>query len=170
MLQGLFEFTDAGESLSVFGKVLEAEQPFRLINTYHLFQAITRERIEPEFQTSSDGGQTWTSHDLRHKAGDPSRAPDFVAPHQPRVDFQLWFYGLAFQRREPSYVAMLVERLCNDPSAIAALFPAALPAHPDAVRIVYWRYHFTTRAERRDTGAWWRRESIGATRPFPCDR
>jgi len=170
LLQGLFEFTDSGESLSVFGKVLEAEQPFRLINTYHLFQAITRDRIEPEFQTSADGGQTWTSHDLRHKAGDPSRAPDFVAPHQPRVDFQLWFYGLAFQRREPSYVAMLVERLCNDPSAVESLFPAALPAHPDAVRIVYWRYHFTTRAQRRETGAWWRRESVGATRPVPCDR
>ncbi len=30
LLQGLFEFTDAGESLAVFGKVLEAEQPFRL--------------------------------------------------------------------------------------------------------------------------------------------
>lgn len=170
LLQGLFEFTDAGESLAVFGKVLEAEQPFRLVNTYHLFQAITRERIEPEFQTTADDEQSWTAHELRHKPGDLGRAPDFVAPHQPRVDFQLWFYGLAFQRREPAYVGMLVERLCNDPSAVAPLFRAPLPEHPDAVRIVYWRYHFTTRSERRATGAWWRRESIGATRAVPCDR
>ena len=28
------------------------------------------------------------------QAGRSARAPDFVAPHQPRVDFQLWFYGL----------------------------------------------------------------------------
>jgi hypothetical protein len=154
----------------VFEKVLEVDQSLRLINTYHLFQAITRDRIEPEFQTSADGGQTWTAHDLRHKAGDPARAPDFVAPHQPRVDFQLWFYGLAFERREPAYVAMLVERMCNDPAAVGPLFRAALPEHPDAVRIVYWRYSFTTRAERRATGAWWRRETVGATRAVPCDR
>ncbi len=170
LLQGLFEFTDAGDSLSVFEKVLEVDQSLRLINTYHLFQAITRDRIEPEFQTSADGGQTWTTHDLRHKAGDPAHAPDFVAPHQPRVDFQLWFYGLAFQRREPAFVATLVERLCNDPAAVAPLFREPLPEHPDAVRIVYWRYHFTTRAERRATGAWWRRETVGATRAVPCDR
>src|SRR5581483_2669235 len=117
LLQGLFEFTDVSGSLSVFEKVLEVDQSLRLVNTYHLFQAITRERIEPELQTSADGGETWTAHDLVHKAGDPARAPDFVAPHQPRVDFQLWFYGLAFQRREPAYVATLIERLCNDPAA-----------------------------------------------------
>jgi len=170
LLQGLFEFTEASGSLSVFEKVLEVDQTLRLINTYHLFQAITRDRIEPEFQTSADGGETWTAHDLRHKPGDPARAPDFVAPHQPRVDFQLWFYGLRFQSREPTYVAMLVERLCNDPAAVAPLFQAPLPEHPDAVRIVYWRYHFTTRVERRASGAWWWRETVGATRAVPCDR
>ncbi len=173
LLQGLWEFTEVGGGrLLTFQKLLEVNQSLRLVNTYHLFQAITRERIEPEFQTSADGGQTptWTAHDLRHKPGDPARAPDFVAPHQPRVDFQLWFYGLRFQSREPSYVAMLIERLCNDPAAVGSLFAAPLPDHPDAVRIAYWRYHFTTRSERRATGAWWRRESIGTTRSVPCDR
>ena len=170
LLQGLIEFTEVGANLTMFERVLAVDQSLRLINTYHLFQAITRERVEPEFQTSTDSGQTWSARDLRHKAGDPMRAPDFVAPHQPRVDFQLWFYGLAFQRREPSYVAVLVERLCNDPAAVGALFSSPLPAHPDAVRIAYWRYYFTTGAERRATGAWWRREWMGATRPIPCDR
>jgi hypothetical protein len=65
---------------------------------------------------------------------------------------------------------MLVERMCNDPAAVGPLFRAPLPEHPDAVRIVYRRYHFTTRAERRATGAWWRRETVGATRAVPCDR
>ena len=113
----------------------------------------------------------WTAHDLRHKPGDPARAPDFVAPHQPRVDFQLWFYGLAFERREPSYVAHAGRTDVQRPGGRRLAVPRApLPEHPDAVRIVYWRYHFTTRAERRATGAWWRRESIGATRAVPCDR
>ena len=32
--------------------------PFRFVNVYHLFGSITRERIEPEFQTSD--GTTWS--------------------------------------------------------------------------------------------------------------
>ncbi len=170
VLQAMFNFTEPGARLARLELVLEATQAFRLINTYHLFAAITRERIEPELQTSTDGGKTFVAHDLRHKAGAPARAPDFVAPHQPRVDFQLWFYGLDFQRRDPGYVLALVERLCGDPAAVGSLFRRPLPEHPNAVRIAYWRYHFTTPDERRATGDWWRREWIGASRSVPCDR
>jgi hypothetical protein len=174
VVQALFHFTDAftqpGPGLMRLAPVLRVGQAVRVVNTYHLFAAITRERVEPEMQTSADGGQTWTARDLWHKPGDPMRRPDIVAPHQPRVDFQLWFYGLAYQRREPSYVATLVGRLCDDPDAVQALFRAPLPAQPDAVRIAYWRYRFTTPAVARATGAWWTREWIGATRAIPCHR
>jgi hypothetical protein len=143
------------------------------VNTYHLFQAITRQRIEPEFQTlapgqaASDDG-AWRAHELRHKPGNPNRAPDFVAPHQPRVDFQLWFYGLRFQHRQPVYVTTLVERICEDPAAVQPLFRDPLPEDAAAVRIVYWQYTFATAAERRATGAWWRRIRLAESRPIPC--
>ncbi len=137
-----------------------------LVSTYHLFGAITRERIEPEIQTFD--GTTWTAHDLRHKPGDVSRAPDYVAPHQPRVDFQLWFYGLSFRSGTPAYVSALLDRACHDPEAIQPLFPAPLPEHPAAARIAFFRYHFTTPEERRATGAWWKRESLGARAPLVC--
>jgi hypothetical protein len=138
-------------------------EPWRLINTYHLFGHITEERIEPEFQLESDGA--WHTFDLRHKPGDPRRAPDFVAPHQPRVDFQLWFYGLDFQRGMPAYVAALLDRLCHDPGAVQPLFAARLPADAEAVRIVFSRYHFSPANE---PPAWWTREPLGATRAVPC--
>jgi hypothetical protein len=170
VVQALFHFTEPGPGLMRLAPILRVGQTYRLVNTYHLFAAITRERVEPELQTSSDGGRTWIAHDLRHKPGDPLRAPDFVAPHQPRVDFQLWFYGLAYQRREPSYVATLLGHLCDDPAAVGPLFAAPLPGRPHAVRIAYWSYHFTTPAQRRASGAWWRREWIGASRAVPCDR
>jgi hypothetical protein len=169
-VQALFHFTAVGPTLSRLQPVMQLGQTWRLIGTYHLFAAITRERIEPEFQTSDDGGVTWTAQPLWHKAGDPARAPDFVAPHQPRVDFQLWFYGLGYARREPAYVDALIEHLCAEPAAVQPLFRAPLPARPAAVRIAYWRYHFTTAAARRASGNWWRREWIGATRTIPCDR
>jgi len=168
--EALFHFTEPGPALARLAPLLRVTQELRLVNTYHLFAAITRERVEPELETSGDGGATWTARDLRHKPGDPARAPDVVAPHQPRVDFQLWFYGLSFQRREPGYVDALIGHLCDDPDAVQPLFRAPLPARPDAVRIAFWRYHFTTPAERRATGAWWRREWVGASRAVPCHR
>ena len=138
-------------------------EPWRLVNTYHLFGHITQERIEPEFQLESNG--TWQAFDLRHKPGDPNRAPDFVAPHQPRVDFQLWFYGLDFQRTTPAYVAALLNRLCHDPSAVQSLFAAPLPADPEAVRIVFWRYHFSPADAPT---AWWTREPLATSGAVPC--
>ncbi|MES1208011.1 MAG: lipase maturation factor family protein, partial [Pseudomonadota bacterium] len=146
----------------------------RLVNSYHLFATVTRERIEPEFETrdaplseAEDDG-AWTERDLSWKAGDPRRAPGFVAPHQPRVDFQLWFYGLGFQRREPTYVTALVEKLCNDAASVQPLFRDPLSAHPTAVRIVYWQYKFASAAERRASGIWWRRARAAESRAISC--
>lgn len=144
-----------------------AWEPFRLVNTYHLFGHITRERIEPELQTLDNG--VWTPRHLRHKPGDLARAPDFVAPHQPRVDFQLWFHGLGYRGGTPEYVITLVDRLCRDPQSVQPLFAESLPPKPDAARILYWRYHFTTVEEKRQTGNWWKREQLASTRAIPCN-
>jgi hypothetical protein len=172
-----FAFGGGGEPgavLTAAARLLERAEPFRLVNTYHLFASITRERIEPELQTlAGDQGDesddaAWTAHDLRHKPGAPTRRPDFVAPHQPRLDFQLWFHGLGFRRRQDAYVHVLLERMCEDADAVRPFFVDPLPAHPRAVRVVYWQYHFTTLAEKRATGAWWRRERIAARAPVRC--
>jgi hypothetical protein len=177
-------FAEPGALVTWMGAALEVNARLRLVNTYHLFAAITRERIEPEFQTLPEGtpelqnrsdpgsdatvDTAFVAHDLRHKPGDVRRAPDFVAPHQPRVDFQLWFYGLRFRSREPAYVSTLLERMCEDPPAVQPLFSSPLPPRPAAVRIVYWRYTFATRAEARATSAWWHREQIAQSPTFPC--
>lgn len=138
-------------------------EPWRLVNTYHLFAQITRQRIEPAFEVERDGA--WQRLLLWHKPGDPTRAPDLVAPHQPRVDFQLWFYGLSFERGTPAYVTALLERLCQDPSAVQPLFATPLPSHPTAVRIVFERYQFS---DAGTTGAWWTTTPVAESRRMPC--
>ena len=173
------------ERLDRFDGIERRYREFRLVNSYHLFASITTLRIEPEFQTFD--GDTWTPHDLRYKPGTPGRAPPFVAPHQPRVDFQLWFYGVSLTppsqdidaseyvraaalRRIPTYVVTLLERLCRDPRAVQPLFDASLDPHPEAVRIAFWEYHFTTVAEREDGRGWWSRRYLGETQGVPCWR
>jgi lipase maturation factor 1 len=175
LAEALFTFggDEPGAVLTATAPLVERVEELRLVNTYHLFASITRERIEPELQTLAGiGDATWVAHDLRYKPGALDRAPRFVAPHQPRLDFQLWFHGLAYERGQPPYVRMLLQRMCEDADAVRPFFEDssrdALPDHPRAVRVAYWQYHFTTPAERRATGAWWRRELLGTTEPLPC--
>jgi lipase maturation factor 1 len=143
--------------------VVSAVYPFRLANTYHLFGHITRDRIEIDVQTSTDGA-SWTSQPFRFKPGPPDRAPPFVAPYQPRVDFRLWFYGLASSGRPPGYVINLLRRMCHDPAAVDSLFAKPLPRDTKLVRITRAQYHFST-----EKGRWWDVTPAGESQAVACD-
>jgi hypothetical protein len=170
LAEAAFTFADLQpETVNRLIPVLELTQTLRMVNAYHLFASVTQQRVEPELQTSVDG--IWTAHSLRFKPGDPRRRPPFVAPHQPRVDFLLWFYGLSYLRPDPpAYVSALVDRLCNEPSAVQSLFVDPLPAAPSAVRIAFFDFRFSSSAERRSTGIWWSRRPLGVTQPIACGR
>ena len=138
--------------------------PYRSINAYHLFASMTLVRNEPIIEGTADGA-TWVPYVFRYKPGPVDRPPPFVAPYQPRVDFQLWFLFLG--HRGGGYVENLLDRLLHDPDAVAPLFVAnPFPdAPPVAVRIAGYRYRFSDRTTRADTGAWWTRELEGYTQP-----
>lgn len=151
--------------------VLEAVRPidrvldtYRSINAYHLFASMTLVRREAIVEGTADG-VTWRPYEFRYKAGAVDRPPRFVAPHHPRVDFQLWF--LLLGNRGARWADALLDRLLRDPAAVAALFADdPFPtAPPSAVRIAVYRYRFSDRATRAATGAWWTRELEGYTRP-----
>lgn len=139
----------------------------RVANVYHLFGHITRERVEPQVELLDETGR-WSEHDFLYKPGDVMRAPGLVAPHQPRVDFRLWFYGLSFRRGMPEYVSNLQDRLCGDRSAVQPLFAAPLPKSVRAVRIAFFDYRFTTPEERAASGAYWTRRRLGTWPQRSC--
>jgi lipase maturation factor 1 len=139
----------------------------RAANSYGLFGAITPRREAPQFETTDDG-TSWTPHPLRHMPGPAYRRPPMIAPHQPRLDFQLWFYAMRWERSTPQYVASLVSDLCHAPQRVQSFFPDPLSRRPHAVRIVFFETTFTDPQTRRDTGRWWDRVEVGATRTLPC--
>jgi hypothetical protein len=139
---------------------------FRSINAYHLFANMTLVRREPVIEGSEDG-EHWESYEFRDKPGDPDRAPSFVAPHQPRVDFQLWFLLLGGRASAPYFDALL-RRLLEAPRVVAPLFardPFPEPP-PKFLRVAVYRYRFTDAATRHATGAWWSRERLGQSPPL----
>ncbi len=139
--------------------VLEYTEPFRTLNAYHLFASMTLERREVVIEGSLDG-ESWEEYELRYKPGDPLRAPRFVAPYQPRVDFLLWFARLG--GADLRYLGRLVGRLLDDPGSVSSLF-ARMPFEgraPRFVRIKTYQYHFTDWTTGRETGAFWERVDL----------
>jgi hypothetical protein len=136
--------------------------PFRIANAYGLFANMTTAEYEIEFQGRRDD-TTWVAYPFRYKPQDPAVAPGVYAPYQPRFEWNLWFASLGPWNDNPWVVETEVQLLTNDPSVLE-LF-AANPfadSPPAAVRTVLWRYWFSDRATRRQTGRWWNREFLGA--------
>ncbi|MGH9741445.1 MAG: lipase maturation factor family protein, partial [Candidatus Acidiferrum sp.] len=139
--------------------------PFRVANRYGLFAMMTRGRYEIEFQGSNDG-KTWIAYPFRHKPQELDKAPGIYAPYQPRFDWNLWFASLGEWRDNPMVLRTERRLLSNDPEVLALFASNPFPnAPPREVRAVIWQYWFTSMAEKREHGLWWRRKFLGLYAP-----
>jgi hypothetical protein len=139
--------------------------PTRIVNSFGLFAVMTRGRYEIEFQGTGDG-VNWVPYPFRYKPQDVRHAPAIFAPYQPRFDWNLWFASLG-SVDDNRWVMNVENRLIENRGPVFELFagnPFAAKA-PRAVRAVIWQYWFTSRAERRQSGAWWKRELRGQYAP-----
>ena len=140
-------------------------EPFRIANRYGLFERMTRGRYEIEFQGSNDG-QTWTAYPFRHKPQELDKPPRIYAPYQPRFDWNLWFASLGEWRDNPLVFRTEWRLLSNEPDVLALFAANPFPnTPPRQVRAVLWQYWFTSMAEKREHGLWWRRELLGLYAP-----
>jgi hypothetical protein len=135
--------------------------PLRTLNTYGLFAVMTTERPELRIEGSNDG-VTWREYTFRYKPDELARAPGWVAPHMPRLDWQMWFAALGRIRNNP-WVLRLLGRVREGSPEVLALFasnpfPGAPPAY---ARATLWDYQFTTSPERRTTGDVWVAKYLG---------
>lgn len=143
----------------------------RSFNAYGLFQDMTEERPEIIIEVSDDGA-FFQPLDFKYKPGEPKDAPRFVAPHQPRLDWQMWFAAL-YPGHDPARDAdprsplhwfhqFLVALLQHKKPVWDLLRPPPFPMEKVThVRARLCRYHFTTPEERQATGEWWKRELVG---------
>jgi Lipase maturation factor len=141
--------------------------PLHLVNSYGAFGSVTRHRDELVVEGTDDPQPTpetrWQEYEFRGKPGDVRRRPPQIAPYHLRLDWLMWFVGI-----NPGYggrwLPVFLRRLLEGDRATLRLlrrspFP---PDHPPTfVRVQLFRYRFTTREERRETGAWWVRTPVG---------
>ncbi|MEO8439644.1 MAG: lipase maturation factor family protein [Spartobacteria bacterium] len=139
------------------GSIYEAVASFRIVNGYGLFRVMTKERPEILIEGSYDAIE-WKAYTFKWKPGPPERKPRWVEPHQPRLDWQMWFAALGDVRQNPWFFALAFRLLENAPAVVHLLGENPFPNQPPRyLRARIYRYRFTTVAEHRATGAWWKR-------------
>ena len=139
--------------------------PYRTINNYGLFAVMTKKRHEIIIQGSNDGTH-WLDYEFKYKPGDVNRRPIFVAPFQPRLDWQMWFAALGDYQDNPWFENFCVRLLQGSPDVLALVEKNPFPDKPPRyIRAELYNYQFTDYTERRRTGAWWKREFIGEYLP-----
>ena len=122
--------------------LLERTGPFRSINGYGLFRSMTTVRPEIVIEGSLDGLE-WVAYEFAWKPGDTTRPPRFVAPHMPRLDWQMWFASLNPRRAQPWLQGLMLRLLEGSPPVLGLLDRNPFPdAPPRYVRLVYYRYTY----------------------------
>ena len=140
-------------------------EPFHVVSSYGLFAIMTTSRPEIIVQGSNDG-TTWLDYEFKYKPGDLKRSPPWVEPHQPRLDWQMWFAALGSYEENRWFVNFVVRLLEGSPPVLALLAKNPFPAGPPRyVRALVYEYRFTDPITRRATGEWWRREFRGSYFP-----
>lgn len=162
-------------------------QPYRVVNVYHLFANMTRDRVMVEIEGSNDTSE-WKPYRFHYAPGDLMRRPGFVAPHQPRLDFQLWFlafvpsgvpsnygrplshpYQFWYRTRQQApagreYFLNLLARLHSDPESVSYFFsemPVFDNEPPKYLRLAFYNYHMSDPETYQKTGAYWVRKFVG---------
>ncbi|MDR3675695.1 MAG: lipase maturation factor family protein [Acidobacteriota bacterium] len=140
-------------------------EPVRVVNGYGLFAVMTTSRPEIIIEGSNDGN-TWREYEFKFKPGDLRRAPRWVAPLQPRLDWQMWFAALGDYRSSPWFSRLLLRLLEGSPPVLALFERNPFPQSPPRyVRALIYDYQFTTWSERRVQGEWWQRRLLGGYFP-----
>jgi hypothetical protein len=158
--------THKGDPDTLIGRIVSYVETFRVANKYHVFPTMTTRRIELEIEGSADGRE-WHSYRFEYKPQALDERPQLVIPHQPRLDWQMWFVTL-HPKYMPWFESFLYALLDNSPTVTALLRENPFPDEaPRYLRVTAWRYQFTTPEERAATGNWWRREYMGPFSPLP---
>jgi hypothetical protein len=130
---------------------------------------MTTSRPEIILEASMDGN-TWKTYEFRYKPGDLAQAPRFVAPHQPRLDWQMWFAALSSFYQTIWFQRLILKLFVGSEPVQKLLKSQPFPTPPRYIRALLYDYEFTTAAERKNSGHWWKRKALGAYAPVMMRR
>lgn len=129
---------------------------------YHIFPNMQTERQEFQIEGSYDG-INWQAYRFNYKPQALDEMPAFHVPHDPRLDWLIWFVPPQSERMMEWFNHFMWQLARNEPRVTALLRknPFANKPPPRYLRVLVYRYHFTTWREHHESGHWWKREYLG---------
>lgn len=145
--------------------------PLHLVNTYGAFGSITKTRYQLVVEgtrAADPSADDWREYTFKGQPVRTNERPPQWAPYHLRLDWQLWFAAM-YPRpttRQRWLFAFLEALLRNDDEVRRLVRNVPFSdGSPRQIRVMRYRYRFTTPEERDETGEWWRRERVGTYVP-----
>ncbi|XP_021494662.1 lipase maturation factor 2 [Meriones unguiculatus] len=144
-------------------RLFSSVEHLQLANSFGLFRRMTGLGGRPEVVLEgSYDGHHWTEIEFMYKPGNVSRPPPFLIPHQPRLDWQMWFAALGPHTHSPWFTS-LVLRLLQGKEPVIRLVQNHVekyPFHdkpPTYLRAQRYKYWFSKPGDRSE---WWNRQWV----------
>jgi len=133
---------------------------YHLTSSYGLFRRMTGTdggRPEVILEYANDLKGPWEEYQFLYKPGNLSAPPTFLIPHQPRLDWQMWFAALSTYHDTPWLVSLSYRLLQGEPSVRNLLDKEKLPTPaPKYIKGSLYRYKFTSLYQKPQD--WWKRK------------
>jgi hypothetical protein len=140
-------------------------QPFHITSRYGLFAVMTTFRPEIIIEGRNDGVR-WRAYGFKWKPGKLMHAPAFVAPHQPRLDWQMWFATLGTYEQNLLFLRFAVKLLEGSEPVLKLIAYNSFPKYPPKyVRAVLYDCRFTDFSEWENDTSFWKRQRSGLYLP-----
>lgn len=157
--------------ISQIKQVHDKVDHLRLVNSYGLFRRMTGTDGRPEviIEGSNDIEGPWKDYEFLYKPGNVNNSLPFVAPHQPRLDWQMWFAALGTYHQNPFVMSLAYRLLNGQPEVLNLINTVESPFQnkpPKYIKASIYRYHYTPWSQASNGRAWWTREKIGEYFPI----
>ncbi|KAG9340033.1 hypothetical protein JZ751_022144 [Albula glossodonta] len=148
-------------------KAYRSVDRYQLANSYGLFRRMTGVGGRPEVVIEGSMDRvTWTEIEFMYKPGNVSGPPPVVAPHQPRLDWQMWFAALRPHMQSPWFTG-LVHRLLLGKKDVIDLIQVDESRYPFSrkppafIRARLYKYWFTlVQQDGSFPQQWWKRQYV----------
>lgn len=147
--------------ISPLKTLVQLTSSYSLINNYGPFAIMTTERPEIIVQGSNDG-RNWLTYHFKYKPVNLDQQLSWNIPHQPRLDWQMWFAAMQKPSANPWFVKFMLKLQQGSPQVLSLMgenpFREKPPKH---VRALLYRYFYTSPKQRAATGKVWQRKYLG---------
>ncbi|XP_063782718.1 lipase maturation factor 2 isoform X2 [Pseudophryne corroboree] len=161
------DFETTGQLWPSVHQMFKSVDKYQVANSYGLFRRMTGVGGRPEVVLEgSYDNETWTEIEFMYKPGNVSTAPPIVTPHQPRLDWQMWFAALGPHSQSPWFTSFVYRLLQGNKDVVRLVQneESVYPFHshpPHYIRAQLYRYWFTETDQTGHTSSnWWRRRHV----------